>query len=199
MKTAWIAILALLFLTACPKTEEVADAPTVSDFERERAELTAKVKSKGRTLAGAASRVKNSKAAGAGAGAGEDETEEFAVVDHEYVYDATGKRDPFRSFIFTVNTAERDARGPLEQFDLAQLSVVAVVWGTDRPRAVVADPSGRGYIVREGTYMGKNQGRVIGIADNALVVKESYVDYFGDTTTKDVTMRVRADKEGVNQ
>jgi len=189
MRTGWIVILALLFLTGCPKTEDAADAPTISDFEKERAALAAKVKNTGRHLAGTS---RTPPAEGTDHG-------EFAVVDRGYTYDPTGKRDPFRSFIYTADTGSRDARGPLEQFDLAQLDVVAVVWGTDRPRAVVADPSGRGYIVREGTYMGKNEGRIIGIADNALVVKESYVDYFGDTTTKDVTMRVRADKEGVNQ
>ena len=124
-----------------------------------------------------------------------DETE-FSVVEKGYTYDPTGKRDPFRSFVLTASTEREDARGPLEQFDLAQLKLVAVVWGTERPRAVVSDPSGRGYIVREGTYMGKNEGRIIQIADNALVVKETYVDYFGETTTKDVTMRVRAVKEG---
>lgn len=192
MTRAWISILALLFLTACPKTEEPATAPTTSAFEKERAELAAKVKGKGRQLAGKpATKAKSSAREG-------DETE-FAVVDKQYTYDPTGKRDPFRSFIFTANTESRDARGPLEQFDLAQLTVVAVVWGTERPRAVVADPSGRGYIVREGTYMGKNEGRIIAIADNALVVKESYVDYFGETTTKDVTMRVRVEKEGVQR
>lgn len=192
MTRAWISILALLFLTACPKTEEPATAPTTSAFEKERAELAAKVKGKGRQLAGKpAGKAKPSAREG-------DETE-FAVVDQQYTYDPTGKRDPFRSFIFMANTEARDARGPLEQFDLAQLSVVAVVWGTERPRAVVADPSGRGYIVREGTYMGKNEGRIIEIADNALVVKESYVDYFGETTTKDVTMRVRVEKEGVQR
>jgi type IV pilus assembly protein PilP len=192
MTRAWISILALLLLTACPKAEESATAPTTSDFERERAELAAKVKSKSRVLAGASERRNKSQRGKA------DETD-FAVVDKEYTYDPTGKRDPFRSFIFTAETQTRNARGPLEQFDLAQLKVVAVIWGTDRARAVVADPSGRGYIVREGTYMGKNEGRIIEIADNALVVKESYVDYFGETTTKDVTMRVRVDKEGVQR
>jgi len=189
MRTAWIAILALLFLTACPKAEDAANAPTISDFEKERAALAAKVKNTGRQLA-RAGHMPNAESA---------DQSEFAVVEKGYTYDPTGKRDPFRSFIYTADTGSRDARGPLEQFDLAQLDVVAVVWGTERPRAVVADPSGRGYIVREGTYMGKNEGRIIGIADNALVVKESYVDYFGETTTKDVTMRVRADKEGVKQ
>lgn len=191
MTRAWISILALSLLTACPKSEETANAPTVSDFEKERAELAAKVKGKGRRFGATDRRNKSNR--------GVHDGTEFAVVDREYTYDPTDKRDPFRSFIFMADTDDRDSRGPLEQFDLAQLSVVAVVWGTERPRAVVADPSGRGYIVREGTYMGKNEGRIMEIVDNALVVKESYVDYFGDTTTKDVTMRVRVEKEGVQR
>ncbi len=188
MTRGWIFIVALAFVFACAKEEEPANAPTVSDFEKERAELAARVKSKGRQLAQGDRRD--------AAERGKSDGTEFAVVDQEYVYDPSGKRDPFRSFILTVDNERKDSRGPLEQFDLAQLTVVAVVWGTDRPRAVVADPSGRGYIVREGTYMGKNEGRIIEIADNALTVKETYVDYFGETTSKDVTMRVRGEKEG---
>jgi len=192
MTRVWISLLTLLFLTACPNTDEVANAPTTSDFEQQRAELAARVKGKARSFA-ASPDQRNSLRRGVSDGT------EFSVVDKEYTYDPTGKRDPFRSFIFTANAEEHQARGPLEQFDLAQLTVVAVVWGTNRPRAVVSDPSGRGYIVREGTYMGKNEGRIIQIADNSLVVKESYVDYFGETTTKDVTMRVRVAKEGVQR
>jgi type IV pilus assembly protein PilP len=183
-----IFILVLLLGSGCTKQEESVNAPSVSDFEKERAELAARVKSKSRALVRPHEK--------APAQPGQPDGAEFSVVDKEYTYDPTGKRDPFRSFILTVEAERKDARGPLEQFDLTQLKVVAVVWGSERPRAVVSDPSGRGYIVREGTYMGKNEGRIIGIADNALVVKETYVDYFGETTTKDVTMRVRAEKEG---
>jgi type IV pilus assembly protein PilP len=183
-----IFVLALLLSGGCARQEESADAPKVSQFEAERAELTARIKSKSRALVQPAAKTAAKPADGQGV--------EFSVVEKGYTYDATGKRDPFRSFILTVEAERKDARGPLEQFDLTQLKLVAVVWGSERPRAVVADPSGRGYIVREGTLMGKNEGRIISIADNALVVKESYVDYFGETTTKDVTMRVRAEKEG---
>jgi type IV pilus assembly protein PilP len=187
MTRGWIFILALAFLSACSKEEEPATAPTASDFEKERAELAARVKGKRPSINQPKKRASETSRP--------DQTE-FAVVDQEYVYTSEGKRDPFRSFILDATNEREDSRGPLEQFDLAQLSVVAVVWGTDNPRAVVNDPSGRGYIVREGTYMGKNEGRVIAIADNALTVKETYVDYFGETTTKDVTMRVRVEKEG---
>jgi hypothetical protein len=130
MNRACIVILAALLLTACPKGDEDSSAPRVSDFERERSALAAKVNTKSRAL----------KPLGGGAkkaakpdGAGERGGADFAVVEKEYRYDPAGKRDPFRSFIFAAETQQRDARGPLEQFDLAQLKVVAVVWGTDRP------------------------------------------------------------------
>ncbi len=114
-----------------------------------------------------------------------------------YYYDESGKRDPFRSFVLEhARELAEVERGPLEQFDLSQLSVAAVVWGTRRPRALVADPSGRGYVVQEGTAVGKNDGRVIRIDDNLVIVRETYVDYLGDRTEKEIEMRVRQSQGG---
>src|SRR5262245_31498492 len=73
-------------------------------------------------------------------------------LDSTYTYDATGKRDPFRSFIWDrpdKMAAVADA-GPLGQFDLSQLEVVAVVWRTGNARALVQDPSGETYIIGQG-------------------------------------------------
>ena len=76
------------------------------------------------------------------------------------------------------------------------LSLVAVVWGTARPRALVTDPSGRGYVVQEGTPIGKNDGQVIRIGDTTMLVRETYVDYLGAATTKEIEMRVRSKAQG---
>jgi hypothetical protein len=116
--------------------------------------------------------------------------------DKGYTYVAAGKRDPFRSFVLEHAKDRIHDRGPLEQFDLAQLSVVAVVWNTERPRALVLDPSGRGYVVAEGTMIGKNDGRVTDISDNTVVVRETYVDYLGERTEKDIEMHVRQSQGG---
>ena len=70
------------------------------------------------------------------------------------------------------------------------------MWDAERPRALVEDPSGRGYVVQEGTAMGKNEGRVVTINDNLVLVRETYVDYVGDKTTKDIPMRIRQGREG---
>lgn len=119
-------------------------------------------------------------------------------VASDYNYDPTGKRDPFRSFIWDrPDRMETVAEsGPLEQFDLSQLEVVAVVWRTGNARALVEDPSGDSYIVGQGAAIGKNQGRVISIDDNTVVVKEIYVDYLGQETTKDIEMRMRRTEGG---
>jgi type IV pilus assembly protein PilP len=109
-----------------------------------------------------------------------------------YEYDPTGKRDPFRSFVDEQKLQKaKHERGPLEQFDLNQLTVVAVVWGTERPRALVEDPSGRGYVVQVGTPIGKNDGMVLRIDDNTVLVRETYVDYLGAQTMKEIEMRTR--------
>ena len=121
-----------------------------------------------------------------------------AQIETGYVYDATGKRDPFRSFIWEREdkmAGNADA-GPLGQFDLSQLEVVAVVWRTGNARALLEDPSGESYIVGEGAAIGKNRGHVITIGDNTVVVKETYVDYLGQETTKDVEMRMRRSEGG---
>jgi Tfp pilus assembly protein PilP len=116
---------------------------------------------------------------------------------HGYVYSPVGKRDPFRSFILE-RKAEADAsvKGPLEQFDLGQLSLTGVVWKGQRRRALVLDPSGQAYIVAEGDRIGKNEGRVVQIGDDLMVVRESYVDFQGEKTTKEIEMRVRQSQGG---
>jgi type IV pilus assembly protein PilP len=113
----------------------------------------------------------------------------------EYNYDPTNKRDPFRSFVKTV-TEEGGTETPLERFDLSQLSVTAIVWGVDPPRALIRDPAGKGYIVVEGTIVGKNKGRIIAIEDNLVRVKETYVDALGRAATKSVEMRLRETQGG---
>jgi type IV pilus assembly protein PilP len=116
------------------------------------------------------------------------------------VYDKTGVRDPFRSFEWERREiAARDVDmvgGPLEQYDVSQLSVIAVVWKTGSARALVEDPAGQSYIIGKGTRIGKNDGMVTEIDDNLVVVNETYEDYLGKITKKDIEMRIRRSEGG---
>ena len=77
-----------------------------------------------------------------------------------------------------------------------QLEILGVVWETSNRRALVADPSGQAYIVREGDGIGKNDGMILSIDDNLMLVKETYVDFVGDKTRKEIEMRVRQGQGG---
>jgi hypothetical protein len=185
---AWVlgGLLAALVLGAgCNRTNP--DAPSVQEYEQKRAEL---MKRSGDRVA---QRPGKSEAGGAGESHGLT-----AGGARGYEYATTpDRRDPFRSFIEEQKKRLAKAeRGPLEQFDLSQLTVVAVVWGTGRPRALVEDPSGRGYVVQVGTPIGKNDGTVTSIGDNAVTVRETYVDYLGAQTSKEIEMRTRSTTQG---
>jgi type IV pilus assembly protein PilP len=120
----------------------------------------------------------------------------YGTVNEEYAYESEGKRDPFRSFQWLDDSSPTLGFGPLGEFELGQLSVLAVVWDAGNPRALVVDPGGRSFVVHEGSQMGRNNGRVIHIGDNLLLVKETYVDFEGTQTTRDVEMRIRRSQGG---
>jgi type IV pilus assembly protein PilP len=176
--------LALLLWGCGPETT----GTTVSDYEAQRAAAGRSTKARAKAeKPGQPGVVPPEAQASAG----------FGGQEHGYTYVALGKRDPFRSFVLEhAKDKDKPDRGPLEQFDLAQLSLVAVVWDTPKPRALVTDPSGRGYIVAEGTAIGKNEGRIIKISDNSVVVKETYEDYLGGRTEKDIELHVRQNQGG---
>ena len=154
--------------------------PTTEEYAAERARLEAQAR----------------RAAADRSGEVEEEAG-LGSIEEGYVYDPTGKRDPFRSFVLELKKVDSEAeRGPLEQFDLNQLSLVGVVWSGSRPRAVIEDPSGHGYIVGKGTRIGKNKGEIVDIGDSVVLVKEVYVDYLGARTAKEIEMRIRHEQGG---
>jgi Tfp pilus assembly protein PilP len=122
----------------------------------------------------------------------------LGTIEEGYVYEPMGKRDPFRNFKWDRPDRLEDnvALGPLEQFDLAQLALVAVVWQTGNAKALIQDPSGSSHVVSEGSRIGKNEGYVVNIDDNMVRVKETYVDFLGQRTTKDIELSMRRNEGG---
>ncbi|HLK12630.1 MAG TPA: pilus assembly protein PilP [Candidatus Binatia bacterium] len=111
-------------------------------------------------------------------------------------YDPAGRRDPFRPPKATSATAAGEARTPLERYELGQLRLVAVIYDTREPRAVVEDDSGLGYIVRKGTRIGPNGGIVDDIERGRVRVREDYVDFYGEHHPTDVTMELKVAERG---
>jgi hypothetical protein len=70
------------------------------------------------------------------------------------------KRDPFRPFVEvlirgtnTVRVVQREIK--LEEYDISQLKLVAIITNIGDPRAMVVTPENVGIVLRRGDYVGK--------------------------------------------
>lgn len=103
-------------------------------------------------------------------------------------------RDPFRPMTLRTKTAtaakKRDNLSPLERLELSQLKLVGIVWDIKDPRAMVEDGSGLGYVIRVGTPIGANDGKVKAIHRNEVIVEEFYSDDYNARRKRDVGMKL---------
>ncbi len=63
---------------------------------------------------------------------------------------------------------------PLEALDLSQLKLVGVMLSESGNTALVEDASGKGYVIKEGTYIGTNAGKVTQILKDRFIVEEEF-------------------------
>jgi type IV pilus assembly protein PilP len=75
--------------------------------------------------------------------------------------------------------AKRVPRTPLETLDLSQVKLVAVLLSDKGNTALVEDATGKGYAIKEGTYIGMNTGRVVEILKDRFIVLEEIKDVHG--------------------
>lgn len=105
-----------------------------------------------------------------------EEAEEEIALEEEYVYSPVGKRDPFRSYLDRLEPAAAMTPdplcGPLCNWELEQLRLVAVISGMATPIAMLEDPQGNGHSVRRGTSVGKRNGKVTEILRDRIIVTE---------------------------
>jgi len=109
---------------------------------------------------------------------------------------APGRRDPFRPITLNVrtNTRRRENLSPLERFEIGQLKLVGVVWSVKDPTALVEDSSGLGYMVKVGTPIGSNDGKVREVRRDSLIVEEFFVDLYGAKKRREVSMTLAVEQ-----
>ncbi len=107
-------------------------------------------------------------------------------------YDAIGKVDPFAPLFREKPVAvkknkdkkKRIPMTPLERIDLSQLKLVGIILASSGNRALVEESTGKGYVIKKGTYIGMNSGKVVKINKEEVVVEEEIEDVFGKTTLR---------------
>ncbi|MBA4394431.1 MAG: hypothetical protein C0407_12840 [Desulfobacca sp.] len=107
-------------------------------------------------------------------------------------YDPRGKPDPFLpAEVFLESKGYKRTRVlPLEQFELSDYELVGIVIGSGLKKAMIQDPSGKGYLVQIGTAIGKRGGKIIRIADREVVVEELFQDFLGRKSVRQVSLKL---------
>ena len=75
---------------------------------------------------------------------------------------------------------KRVPRTPLEKIELSQLRLRAIVRIESGNKALVEESTGKGYILEKGTYIGTNQGRVVAIEKDRVIIEEEVENVLGD-------------------
>lgn len=113
----------------------------------------------------------------------------------EAAYSPAGKRDPFQPLSMKPKRSRRNRErlSPLERYEIGQLKVVGIVWDVKEPKAMVEDATGLGYVVKVGTPIGPNEGKIKLIKPNEIVVEEHYVDFYGAKKSQKISMKLSAE------
>ncbi len=116
-------------------------------------------------------------------------------------YDPTGRLDPFEP-LFTdepevkVAAVSKDRKKrvpqtPLEKVAISQLKLTAIMRTPQGNRALVEDATGKGYVVKKGTYMGLNAGQVIRIDRDRVVVEEEIQNMVGEYIINNAELKLQ--------
>ncbi len=102
-------------------------------------------------------------------------------------FDFSVKKDPFKPDIALkiaqsspadIKKALKDGL-PIHSFDVSQFRLIGIVTGVKENQAMVVDPNGKGYVLKTGMTIGKNDGRVTAVTINGVDVVEQFKDDSG--------------------
>jgi type IV pilus assembly protein PilP len=103
-------------------------------------------------------------------------------------YSPEGKLDPFEPLFKKERVSvavgkkkikRRKPLTPLERVNLSQLSLVGIIRAPSGNRALVQETSGKGYVVKKGTYIGTQSGKIVQILEDRIIVEEESEDIYG--------------------
>jgi len=104
------------------------------------------------------------------------------------LYIPEGKLDPFEPLfkkgpvslaVGNKKIKQRKPLTPLERVNLSQLTLVGIIEAPSGNRALVQETSGKGYVVKKGTYIGTNSGKIVQILKDRIIIEEESEDIYG--------------------
>ena len=117
-------------------------------------------------------------------------------------YDPTGRFDPFEPLFREDSTAEtasiskekrkkRTPQTPLERVAISQLKLSAVMRTATGNSAIVEDASGKGYVIKKGTYIGLHSGQVVKIDKDRVLIEEEMENINGEFVIQNTELKLQ--------
>jgi type IV pilus assembly protein PilP len=121
---------------------------------------------------------------------------EEVTPQEEYTYIPGERRDPFESLLFRGEEAGAagDELTPLQKVNVEDLKLVGIVKNPDGNTALIQTPDGKGYFLRGGLPLGKNEGVVAKILEDKMIVKEKKKDFLGQITVSEVVLELKKEE-----
>jgi type IV pilus assembly protein PilP len=88
----------------------------------------------------------------------------------------------------------RIPRTPLERIDISQLKLVGIVVSADGNKALFESASGKGYVVRQGDYIGTHAGKIVRIQKDRIVIEEEIEDVTGKVKIRKIELKLYSEK-----
>jgi type IV pilus assembly protein PilP len=128
-----------------------------------------------------------------------ENTAPITKPEFRYEYDPRGKKDPFVAFKKPPPPVIPEY--PLTNFEVKNLSLVGIIAGLVIPKGVIEAPDGKSYVVNPGTKIGRNDGTVVDILPDEVIIVEKKIDKNGNLKDEQISLKLRAAEEerGTNQ
>ncbi len=100
-------------------------------------------------------------------------------------FDFSTKKDPFKPFVVVKavpkngqESSKHSSRNslPIHSFAVSEFKLIGIITGGRDERAMVTDPAGKGYVLKVGMLIGRNNGRVVSITSGGVDVVEQFRD-----------------------
>jgi len=118
-----------------------------------------------------------------------------------YKYNPIGKTDPFKPFIEQDLAAKKKLEkakplplSPLQRAGVNQFRLVGIAGDEKNKKAIVQDMKGKIYPIFIGTYIGLNNGRVVEILADRVIVEEKVKARAGKTQANRSMMKLRKEE-----
>ena len=117
-------------------------------------------------------------------------------------YDSEGRIDPFEPLFHEESGAKaapvskgkhkrRTPQTPLERVAISQLKLTAIMRTPKENSAIVEDATGKGYVIKKGTYIGLNSGQVVKIDRDHVVIEEELENVMGEFVVQNTELKLQ--------